>query len=205
MKNTKQLSGHTNGDPIKGAKIKQLGYKTSIHALPNFIRDKIDSLLLVGESPASVIDMLSEKYPKLSLPSSSALYNYKRRYLQPEESENDLNTVEVKNVAVDHLKRFLAYDLPTIRYQWVKSLSKDENNTRLSKQYLEAIKLSMDFIQRLNISLEANELTSNKPDIQSADDIINAESYEETLVNIIGKYGTELGVVAGKSVTIQDW
>ncbi len=205
MKNNTQLSGYKNGDPIKGAKIRQLGYKTSIHALPDFIRDKIDSLLLVGESPASVIDLLSEKFPKLNLPSQSALYNYKRKFLQSEKPEESLDRINIKNVAVEHLKRYLAFDLPTIRKQWIKSLSKEENSTKLSKQYLEAVKLSMDLIQKLNISLETDELTNHQQDNQSVDDIINAKSYQETLINIIGKYGAELGVVAGKKVTIQDW
>lgn len=205
MKNNKQLSGHTNGDPIKGAKIKQLGYKTSIHALPDFIRDKVDSLLLVGESPASVIDLLSEKYPKLNLPSQSALYNYKKRYLlQSENPEESLDQINIKNVAVEHLKRYLAFDLPTIRNQWVKSLSKDENSTKLSKQYLEAVKLSMDLIQRLNIPLDDSDLMNKDDENESVDEIMDRESHSEQILGIIERYGPQLAVVAGKRVVIKD-
>lgn len=206
MKKTKQLSGYKNGDPIKGAKIRQLGYKTSIHTLPDFIRDKIDSLLLVGESPASVIDLLAEKYPKLNLPSQSALYNYKKRYLlQSEKPEECLDQINIKNVAAEHFKRYLAFDLPTIRNQWVKSLSRDENSTKLSKQYLEAVKLSMDLMQRLNIQIDENGLSTKNGIDMSANEIVASRSYSEHLLEIIEKHGKKLGVVAGKKVTIEDW
>ncbi len=120
----------------KGAVIRQMGFETSIHALPVDIKQEIDSMLNWKYSPLRILKELSKKYSNQSLPSKSALYNYRKKYFtntlsnhrQLAYAENliDEDKIKLKSVLLTQIKRFVAFDLPTLRDKWVTALERDE-------------------------------------------------------------------------------
>lgn len=164
----------------KGNSIIHAGYETGIHALPTEIKDKLDSYLRSKYSPARILAQLSKEFPNVSLPSRSALYNYRKRYFEKSvvsatpvaKSEElfDADKINLKSLVVSHVKRFVAVDLPELRERWYRAMEKDQDRTQLSKEtreaarlYIDAVKTSMDIMPKLNITVE---LIEDKPPIE---------------------------------------
>lgn len=164
----------------KGSSIIQAGFETGIHALPGAVKDKLDSYLRSKYSPTRILSQLSQEFPQVSLPSRSALYNYRKRYFEQSivsatpvakaEEVFDADKINLKSLVVNHVKRFVAVDLPELRERWYRSVENDQGKTQLSKEtrdsarlYLEAVKVSMDVMPKLNITVE---LIEDKPPIE---------------------------------------
>lgn len=158
----------------RGSIITHAGYETGIHALPTEIKDKLDSYLRSKYSPARILAQLSKEFPNVSLPSRSALYNYRKRYFEKTlvsatpvakiEEVFDADKINLKSLVVNHVKRFVAIDLPELRERWYRAMEKDQDKTQLSKEtreaarlYIEAVKTSMDIMPKLNITVELIE------------------------------------------------
>lgn len=169
----------------KGSSIIQAGYESGIHALPGAVKDKLDSFLRSKYSPAKILSQLSQEFPNVSLPSRSALYNYRKRYFEQSlvsatpvaKSEElfDADKINLKSLVVNHVKRFVAVDLPELREQWYKAMEKDQGKTLLSREtresaklYLDAVKVSMDIMPKLNITVELTE-DKVQPETQGTD------------------------------------
>jgi RNA processing factor Prp31 len=164
----------------KGSSIIHAGYESGIHALPGTVKDKLDSYLRSKYSPARILAQLSKEFPNVSLPSRSALYNYRKRYFEKSvvsatpvakiEEVFDADKINLKSLVVSHVKRFVAVDLPELRERWYRAMEKDQNKTQLSKEtreaarlYIDAVKTSMDIMPKLNITVE---LIEEKPQVE---------------------------------------
>ena len=174
----------------KGNSIIHAGYEIGIHALPTEIKDKLDSYLRSKYSPARILAHLSKEFPNVSLPSRSALYNYRKRYFEKSvvsatpvakiEEVFDADKINLKSLVVIHVKRFVAVDLPELRERWYRAMEKDQNKTQLSKEtreaarlYIDAVKTSMDIMPKLNITVE---LIEEKPQVES--EITEAQKHD---------------------------
>lgn len=155
----------------KGATVRQMGFETSIHALPVEVKQEIDSLLNRKYSPLKILQELSKKYPSQSLPSKSALYNYRTRHFTKSlsnhrqlihaESQLDEDKIKLKSVLLTQIKRFVAFDLPTLRDKWINALERDEHlqlqgTKEVGKLYMDAVKLGLETIPKLNINLSSD-------------------------------------------------
>lgn len=66
----------------KGASIKKSGYETSVHALPDYVKQKLDLMLKCKYSPKRILAELSRRFPHIQLPSKTAIYNYRSKYFE---------------------------------------------------------------------------------------------------------------------------
>lgn len=194
-----------NTKSIKGAKVRQLGYQTSIHALPTDIREKIDLLFDNGLSVPDVMKRLEKRYPEIHIPSRTAFYNYKKKYANKSTSDGvvDIKDLPVKSVLLEHLKRFVAFDLPTLRDNYYKSIkdSKLGSQKQTARLYLDGIKLALEMTNRLNINYSDCELDNER----RTDDFeaeFNKKTTEEQMRSIVSKYGKELIIASKNQATL---
>jgi hypothetical protein len=196
----------------KGSTIRQAGFETGIHALPPEIKNELDTMLKQRFPPNKVLRHLSEKYPGQPLPSKSALYNYRRRYFEQslvserglirQEEKLDLEKVGLKGAILDHIKRFVALDLPALREQWVKSLEKDTENGFISKEtrdigklYMEALKLSLDAVPKFNIRFEIEETTKIKVEKPA----MSPEEIDDMTERLLATRGYQIALVTARN------
>lgn len=197
MQNQVDKSRYAN----KGSSITHAGYETGVHALPGAVKDKLDSYLRSKYSPAKILSQLSQEFPKVSLPSRSALYNYRKRYFEQSivsatpvakiEEVFDADKVNLKSLVVAHVKRFVAVDLQVLREKWYKSMENDQGKSELSREtkdmaklYIEAVKVSMDVMPKLNITVE---LIEDKPQVASEVSAAHKNDIYERLEKIYNK------------------
>lgn len=165
-KTSKQLR-----DSIKGASIRKAGFLTGIHALPPKVKNRLDELLLCRYSPEQTLSKLEQDFPDVKLPSRSAVYSYKDKYLPTSLSkvrqvahiaeELDIEKMNTASLFVSHLRRFIAIDLNVLQDRWYQELEQNQNgrsNPRMTneagKMYMEAIKLGMDMLIKLNVDMQ---------------------------------------------------
>lgn len=158
----------------KGGAIRKAGFLTGIHALPPEIKNKLDELLLRRYAPERALSILSKEYPDTNLPSKSAVYGYKSRYLPASMtnlrhvSQNveklDVEKLNVTSLFLSHLKRFIAIDLNVLQDRWYKSLDKEQevgivlkDTNDSGKMYMDGIQLGMAMLLRLNVNFAAQE------------------------------------------------
>ena len=163
-----------NRNSIKGAAIKKAGFLTGIHALPLEVKNKLDELLLRRYAPERALSILEREYPNANLPSKSAVYTYKSKYLPASMTNSrqvslnveklDIEKMNVASLYVSHLKRFIAIDLNVLQDRWYKNLEKEQDTgvtqkatNELGKMYMEGIKLGMDMLLKLNVSIDTQE------------------------------------------------
>ena len=174
MKNRQQLLR----DSAKGAAIKKAGFLTSVHALRPDAKKRLDQLLIAGISPEQALKEIQETFAIYlqNLPSKSAVYEYKKKYLAPSltnfrhVSELDTQKIDVASLFVTHLKRFIAIDLNVLQDRWYKQLEEEQltgSNQKMvnetGKMYMEGVKLTMDMINRLNIDYKDDIKQSTAP------------------------------------------
>jgi hypothetical protein len=75
------MNNHLSIQATKGAAIKKAGFLTGIHALSQVVKSRLDELLRLNYPPEKVLMYLSQEFPNTNLPSKSALYVYKNKYL----------------------------------------------------------------------------------------------------------------------------
>lgn len=156
---------------IKGASIRKAGFLTGIHALPPKVKNRLDELLLCRYSPEQVLSKLEQDFPEVKLPSRSAVYSYKDKYLPNSLSkvrqvaqiaeELDIEKMNTASLFISHLRRFIAIDLNVLQDRWYQELERNQDgkgNPRMTveagRMYMEAIKLGMDMLLKLNVDMQ---------------------------------------------------
>lgn len=198
MQNQDNKSRYAN----KGGSITHAGYETGVHALPSEVKDKLDSYLRSKYSPARILAQLSQEFPEVSLPSRSALYNYRKRYFEQSivsatpvakiEESFDADKVRLRMLVVNQVKRFAAVDLPVLRDRWYMGIEYDQKHgAQLSKTtkdagrlYLESVKLIMDILPKMNLRVE---LIEDKPVAESPFTEAQKNDVYERLARIMNK------------------
>lgn len=213
MQNQDDKSRYAN----KGSSITHAGYETGVHALPCAVKDKLDSYLRSKYSPARILSQLSQEFPKISLPSRSALYNYRKRYFEQSivsatpvamiEEAFDADKINLKSLVVNHVKRFVAVDLPELRERWYRAMENDQGKTQLSREtkeatklYIEAVKVSMDVMPKLNITVE---LTEDKPQGEKEKPVVIEDVYEK-LARILEYRGFAIKKFTNRGVPVTE-
>jgi len=189
---------------VKGSIVRQMGFETSIHALPVEIKQEIDRMIGLKYSPIKILSQVAQKYSKQSLPSKSALYNYRKRYFteslsnhrQLSQAENELDTdkIKLKSALLTQIKRFVAFDLPTLRERWITALERDEHlllpgTKDIGRLYMDAVKLGLDTIPKLNINLASEVELDDKKDEE-----VDQEWMDDALLDIINKRSTQIKI-----------
>ena len=185
----------------KGARVRQMGFETGIHALPSDIKNQIDEMIKQKYPPIKILRYLTQKYPTLTLPSKSALYVYRKKHyteslasqrpLLQVENQLDVDKVKLKSALLTQIKRFIALDLPAIRERWIKALEVDEQlslpqTKDVGRIYMEAIKLSIEAVPKLNIEL-VDEVELEPNNIKGNDSEVSNEELDAKLARIFSK------------------
>jgi len=175
----------------KGAAIRKAGFLTGVHALPPEIKNKLDELLLRRYAPERALSILEKQYPDTNLPSKSAVYTYKSKYLPASMSNSrhvslnveklDVEKMNVTSLFLSHLKRFIAIDLNVFQDRWHESLEKEhetgnvqKHTNELGKMYMDGIKLGMDMLLRLNVNFAAQEEQEKETASEKKEDYLSA-------------------------------
>lgn len=64
----------------KATQIRQMGFKSSIHALPPDVKLRLDQLLTMKISPRAALAELCQQFPRVELPSPKAVEHYRNKY-----------------------------------------------------------------------------------------------------------------------------
>lgn len=146
----------------KARQVKKAGYANTIQALSQEIKQRIDELLLQRNSPDAILKELKDKYPTAKLPSRTALYTYRTKYFNPSEVNThqvtkqqqsiDLEKMNVKQLITQEMKQFLLLDVPHFREQMYQENDVIKKSYK-TKTYLESMKLMLDMIPKLNLSI----------------------------------------------------
>jgi len=202
---------------MKGSTVRQAGFETSIHALPAKIKQQVDQMINQKFPPTKILRYLVQKYPEVNLPSKSALYNYRKRYFNNSlvnlrqvsqiENELDIDKIKLKSVLLSQIKRFIAIDLPELRDRWHDSTEKDKkkgfqskDSRELGKLYMDAVKISLDAIPKLNISIDVQQEEPKEPEEESKYDWDKAfeETVERSWTQILVSHGYSVKKIDNK-------
>lgn len=208
MKNSKT----SNNNLSKGTLVLKAGFETGIHALPPEVKEEIDRMLGLKYPPLEILRQVSQKYPNVSLPSKSALYNYRNRYFEQslvrpngvikEQEAFDTEKIKVKSLILTTIKQFIATDLPQLRELWIK----DPANAKLARTYMEGVKLTLDGIGKLNIQYQLREESEvsfgEMVDAEEQKLGKEGESLDEQLARIFTDRRSKLIVRASKKTSI---
>jgi hypothetical protein len=190
--------------------ILKAGFKSGVDALPPEVKDEIDKLFGLKYPPKEILRQTAQKYPGVSLPSKSALYNYRNKYFEPslvksngvtkEQEVFDTEKIKVKSLILTTIKQFIATDLPKLRELW----SQDPANARLARTYMEGVKLTLDGIGKFNIQYqlkEETEMTFGEM-VDSAEQELGKEGLDEQLARIFTDRKSKLLIRASKKVSV---
>lgn len=204
------MSNSKNNQLEKGTMVIKAGFKSGVDALPPEVKEEIDKLLGLKYPPKEILRQTAQKFPGVSLPSKSALYNYRNRYFEPslvksngvtkEQEAFDTEKIKVKSLILTTIKQFIATDLPTLRELW----SRDPANARLARTYMEGVKLTLDGIGKFNIQYqlkEETEMTFGEM-VDSAEQELGKEGLDEQLARIFTDRKSKLLIRASKKVSV---
>lgn len=212
MKNSKTSMANKTTNLSKGTLVLKAGFETGIHALPPEVKEEIDKLLGMKYPPKEVLRHVSQKFPQASLPSKSALYNYRNKYFEQslvksngvtkEQEAFDTEKIKVKSLILTTVKQFIATDLPKLRELW----SVDPANRKLAQTYMEGYKLVLDSLGKLNIQYQLKE----ESEVSFGEMVDNeeqkmgreGESLDEQLARIFTDRRNKLIVKASKKTSI---
>lgn len=190
---------------VKGATVRHMGFETGIHALPAKVKQEIDRMISLKYSPIKILSQVEQKYPNQPLPSKSALYNYRKRYFteslsnhrQLSQAENalDIDKIKLKSVLLTQIKRFVAFDLPSIRERWISAFERDEHlqhpgTKDIGRLYMDAVKLGLETIPKLNINL-VSEVESDEA--KQANEV-DQEWIDDALLDLVNTRGAQIKV-----------
>lgn len=193
MSNTTSTDTKIQRNATKGATVRKMGFESGIHALPLDIKNQIDEMIKYKYPPTKILRHLAQKYPNQSLPSKTAVYNYRKKHyteslashrqLLQSENQLDVDKIKLKSVLLTQIKRFVAFDLPTLRDRWIKASENDEQlllpqTKDIGRMYMEAVKLSIEAVPKLNLGMTdeaeletdhntAKELEARKDDLDA--------------------------------------
>lgn len=195
----------------KATQLKRDGFKSSIHALPQEVRTKLDELLTHKLSPAKALAALCEQYPKTELPSPKAVENYRNKYhkasltkritlVAKQEVELDLLRSELQKASIEQMEYLSAKLLPKLVKRLDKALEQEEKIGMPLKivndsviPILSVIKVINDFIGRNNLHLLVEEKTkiTDKP-VPFDDTHHDSRPLKVKLAEILAKNGFTL-------------
>lgn len=175
----------------KGASIRKAGFLSGVHALPPEIKTKLDQYLLCRHAPEKALAYLQQEFPAANLPSKSAVYTYKSKYLPPSMTNSrqvslnveklDIEKMNVATLFVSHLRRFIAIDLNVLQDRWYESLEKDQevgivqkHTNEAGKMYMDGIQLGMAMLLRLNVNFADQEEQENESTSEEKEDYLSA-------------------------------
>lgn len=197
----------------KATQLKRDGFKSSIHALPQEVRTKLDELLTHKLSPVKALAALCDQYPKVELPSPKAVENYRNKYhkasltkritlVAKQEVELDLLRSELQKTSLEQMEYLSAKLLPKLVKRLDKALDQEEkigmplkivNDSVLP--VLSVIKVINDFIGRNNLHLLVEEKTKiTEEPVRFDDTPHDPRALEVKLSEILAKNGSNLSL-----------
>lgn len=206
----------------KATQLKRDGFKSSIHALPQEVRTKLDELLTHKLSPVKALAALCEQYPTVKLPSYKAVENYRNKYhkasltkritlVAKREVELDLLRSEFQKCSLDQMEYLSKKLLPKLIKRLDKALEQEEkigmplkivNDSVLP--VLSVIKVINDFIGRNNLHLLVEEKTKvTDAPVPFDDTPRDSRRPEIRLAEVLAKNGLTLIDYSGKPVISQ--
>lgn len=186
---------------VKGAAIRQAGLLTGIHALPEHIKSRLDELLLSRYSPEKVLSQLTLEFPNVNLPSKSAVYSYKDKYLpvsltgtrqvSQAVEQLDIEKMDTAKLFLSHIKRFVAIDLNVMQERWYKAVENDQKQGKnqkttddAGKMYMEGMKMATIMLNQFNVKMPLEE--------EQKDNFAKTISIRE----IVERYAPEVSILA---------
>lgn len=195
----------------KATQLKRDGFKSSIHALPQEVRTKLDELLTHKLSPTKALAALCEQYPTVELPSYKAVENYRNKYhkasltkrialVAKQEVELDLLRSDLQKASLEQMEYLSTKLLPKLVKRLDKALEQEEkigmplkivNDSAMP--ILSVIKVINDFIGRNNLHLLVEEKTKITGESVVFDDTPHdSRQLEVKLAGILAKQGLTL-------------
>ncbi len=206
----------------KATQLKRDGFKSSIHALPQEVRTKLDELLTHKLSPVKALAALCEQYPAVELPSYKAVENYRNKYhkasltkrialVVKQEVELDLLRSDLQKASLEQMEYLSTKLLPKLVKRLDKALEQEEKIGMPLKivndsvtPVLSVMKVINDFIGRNNLHLLVEEKTKIIEESVSFDDTPHDfRPPEVRLAEILAKNGLTLIDYSGKPVISQ--
>lgn len=197
----------------KATELKRNGFKSSIHALPQEVRTKLDELLTYKISPKKALSSLCEQYPDIKFPSYKAVENYRNKYhkvsltkritlVAKQEVELDFLRSEMQNSSLKQMEYLSTKLLPKLVKRLDKALEQEEKIGISLKivndsvmPVLSVIKVINDFIGRNNLHLLVEEKTKITDNPIAFDDAPrDTRPIEVKLAEILAKRGSDLSV-----------
>jgi len=195
----------------KATQLKRDGFKSSIHALPQEVRIKLDELLTHKLSPVKTLAALCEQYPKIEFPSAKAVENYRNKYHKASLTKR-ITLVAKQEVALDLLRSTLQKAslvqmeylssklLPKLVRRLDKALEQEEKIGLPLKMVndsvipvLSVIKLLNDYLGRNNLHLLVEEKLSISQEQKPEEEIAyDRKKVEAKLEAILAKRGLTL-------------
>lgn len=176
----------------KARQVRKAGFVDGIQSLPSEIKQQIDTLFKKHYSPSSILKKLTDIYPNTPLPSRTTLYNYRNKHftssevsvkpLIAEQQKLDIEKINVKETLAEQIKQFLVIDVPYFREQMYQETDTVKCSYK-TRTYFESMKLAMDMIPKLNISLTVH----TEPVVQKS-----TQSGEDRIKRILQTYGKQL-------------
>lgn len=211
----------------KGGAIRKAGFLTGIHALAPVIKNKLDELLLRRYAPERALSILEKEYPNTNLPSKSAVYTYKSKFLPPFMTNSrqvslnveklDVEKMSVASLYLSHLRRFIAIDLNVLQDRWYKRLEQEQETgepqkatNELGKMYMEGIKLGMDMLLRLNVNFDTLDEKESDTEEEDQDFLSDAQKQKIFIIQCQAAYewqqaGGKLNDLNSRLARLYEW
>lgn len=196
----------------KATKIRQMGYKSSIHALPPDVKAKLDEFLSWKVSPKKALAELCSLYPKIDLPSPKAVEHYRNKHHKATLSKK-ITLIANKEIEMDlrknKLEKELLRQIEIITFEILPKLTKrvkmaldKEDQVGLPLKIVDnsiwplvsMIKMLSDFLNKNDIRLfiqpkpEARSTQENSVDQSDTDPVVLESAYAK-LRDILAKKG----------------
>lgn len=171
MENQDELHQLRRMNLQKATRIRQMGYKSSIHALPPDVKAKLDEFLSWKISPKKALAELCSLYPKVELPSPKAVEHYRNKHhkatlskkitlIANKEIEMDLRKNKLEKELLKQIE-FITYELLPKLGQRVKMALDKEDQVGLPLKIVDnsiwplvsVIKMLADFLNKNDIRL----------------------------------------------------
>lgn len=151
----------------KATQVRQAGFKTSIHALPEQVHTRLDQFLTFKMSSMECLRMICAEFPDVKLPSYKAVENYRRRYhiqvltrQEPAEQDIqvDLKKINIERVVIHELYILVMEILPHLRERTIWALEKEQQLRVPLKMTDDAVKTWLSVIKTMSSILYKNNV-----------------------------------------------
>lgn len=198
------------GNFKKASDLKRKGYKSAIHALPPEVKAKVDELLNRKNSAQSVLTEVSNKWPKVKLPSIQAINNYRKKYLGSSLADTkavtklqvdvDKKVLEIQNAMLLEVHFLVTKTIPKMREGLMTGLEIEKkvklptkNNNDRAKAITDMMMMGAKMIQMSGSQIFARktveELTGTIEETEE-----RREDYSAKLTRILTRRVYQIGV-----------